>query len=159
MESYQPLREENSKLDQQQFDPQHQQFVVPQQQPYMIYNPHVIPQNQGLPQQPVFMYPPVPNNTPTNTVTTTVVENPVDAEKMKQDENNSLIFLVLGFFIGMCWLVSYILYRNSPSSVARRNAKIGLILFVAVLVLTFVSLGAFFFIFFMVVAAGPAYSM
>ncbi|KAL9658010.1 hypothetical protein ABK040_012665 [Willaertia magna] len=143
METYQPLRDENTVVQQQpHFDPQHQQFVVPQQQPYMIYNPHVIP-------QPVYMYPPMatPNNTPVTS--TTIIENPMDAERMKQDENNSLLFLVLGFFIGICWIVSYILYRNSPSSVARRNAKIGLILFVSILVITLASFGFFFVFFFL----------
>ncbi|KAL9643138.1 hypothetical protein ABK040_001628 [Willaertia magna] len=144
MESYQPLKDENKVDQQQQLYTQQPQFVIPQQQPYLIYNPYVIPQHQvaqgevqqGLPQQttqqPVLTYPPIA--TPNNNVVT------VDAERMKQDENNSLLFLILGFFVGICWLVNYILYRNSPSIVARRNAKISLILFISVLVLTLVSL-------------------
>lgn len=42
------------------------------------------------------------------------------------DEQYSFLFLILGFFCGVCWILGYVLYKDSPSEQARKYAKYNL---------------------------------
>lgn len=60
--------------------------------------------------------------------------NQVDP-KLKQDADMSMIFFILGFFIGLLWIVNYCIYSNSPSEDARKWAKWSLYVFLFLLCL------------------------
>ncbi|KAL9648410.1 hypothetical protein ABK040_014032 [Willaertia magna] len=126
---YQPINP-NAKTQ----EPTPQEYYPPQQQSQVIYATST----------------PYYGNTTGTTTYQTVVHSDVNIDlKYKQDESNAMLLLVLGFFVGgICWIIAYSMYRNSPNPKARSYARTSLILFVMFTGIAVLSLVVFFILFF-----------
>ena len=61
----------------------------------------------------------------------TVQTNPTHSD---DESNTAMMLFILGFFIGIVWIVNYAMHRNSASEQARKFAKFSLIAFIVSLV-------------------------
>ncbi|KAG2389369.1 hypothetical protein C9374_013929 [Naegleria lovaniensis] len=113
----------------------------PQSQPIYYSNNMGVPQQQPMyqGQQPFYNAQPViytqPSTVPTshynnNTTTvtsasTTLLGTPLELE----DEKNAKLYLIIGLFLGIMWLICFVRYRRSSSARARSYANVSGALF------------------------------
>ncbi|EFC45814.1 predicted protein [Naegleria gruberi] len=134
---YQPLNQQTK------YDP-NQVYQQPQQVP---------PQNVVYSQQPIYTqeqqyYASTQPIYQQSHVVTTTTQGDVDyLEKQKQDQTSMMLFII-GFFVGIVWIVNFILHRNSPSESARKFAKASIICFALSFVFAAVAVGIYLIVFF-----------
>ncbi|KAF0980001.1 hypothetical protein FDP41_001154 [Naegleria fowleri] len=116
-------------------------YVQPQPPVYYSTTPNMVPQQQPMYQgqqpfynaQPVIYTQPstvVPtshyNNTTTVTsASTTLLGTPLELE----DERNAKLYMIIGLFLGIMWLICFVRYRRSTSARARNYANVSGALF------------------------------
>lgn len=77
----------------------------------------------------------------TEETTLTKYQNLSDDPQSKKEENLSLVLFVLGFVLGIVWIINYFLHSNSISENAQKYAKFSLYLFLIILLITFCIFG------------------